>query len=151
MTIQAIDTTQSAPAYQIKVRELAGNDGMVKEAGQVAGYLLGDRSLSAQIEEAARVGSLPHFRLNGQLCATKTALELYAYRLLGGAEPRGRKERRRRHGDRRAGRGGRTSVPAAFRCALSQGRILALTPEGKVVLVTIASPRQSSYATETAA
>ena len=151
MVPEAIDNTSSVPTYKIKVRELAGNDGMLKGAGQIAGYLLGDSGLAAQIEEAARVGSLPHFRLNGELCATKTALEMYAYRLLGGAEPRGHKDRRRRQGDRRARRGGRSSVPAPFRCALSRGKILALTPAGRVVLVTIALPRRASFGHEAAA
>ena len=122
MTIQASEENQLAPAYKIKVRELEGNDGMLKGADSIAGYLLGDPSLTAQIEEAARLGSLPHFRLNGELCATKTALELYAYRLLGGTEPRGRKERRRRHGERRARRGDHASGPNPFACAISQGK-----------------------------
>ena len=151
MTFQQINYTQIATAYKIKVRELAGNDGMLKGADQVAGYLLGDRSLSAQIEEAAQLGSLPHFRLNGELCATKTALELYAYRLLGGTEPRGSRERRRRHGDRRPRRGSRTRVPTPFDCALPKGKVLALTPEGKVVLVTIAPEGQASSSLEAAA
>lgn len=151
MTIQEINTIQSRSSHRIKVRVLDGNNGVLKGASQIAGYLLGDHSLSAQIEEAARVGSLPHFRLKGELCATKSALQLYAYRLLGGADPKSRKERRRSHRDRRSGRGGRASLPAPFRCALSKGKVLALTPEGKVVLVTIASPRQSPCATEIAA
>ncbi|WP_426042745.1 hypothetical protein [Brevundimonas sp. TWP2-3-4b1] len=151
MTIQAIKTTQDATTYKIKVRELAGNDGLLKGFGQIAGYLFGDRSLAAQIEQAAEVGDLPHFHLNGELCATKTALELYAYRLLGGAEPRDRKERRRRHGDRRTRGGGRANLPPPFRCGLPKGKILALTPEGKVVVVTIAAPRQSPSGNEAAA
>ena len=138
-------------AYTIKVRKLASNDGMLRGAGPIAGFLFGDRNLAAQVEEAAQLGSLPHFRLNGELCATKSALEMYAYRLLGGAEPRGRNDRRRRQGDRRARRGGLASVPAPLRCAHSQGKILALTPDGKVVLVTIAAPRRASFGHEAAA
>ena len=151
MIIQAIEPTQNEPTYKIKVRELVGNDGILKGAAQIAGYLFGDRSLAAQIEPAAEVGGLPHFRLNGELCATKTALELYAYRLLGGTEPRGRKERRRRHGERRARRGDHASGPNPFACAISQGKVLALTPKGTVVVVTIAALRPSPSANEAAA
>lgn len=150
MAPNELKNKQDVGPYKIKVRELNGNDGMLKGAGQIAGYLLGDRSLSTQIEEAARVGSLPHFRLNGELCATKTALELYAYRLLGGAEPRGRKEWLRRHGKRRMRRGG-VSVSVPFRCALSRGKILALTPEGKVVLVSVVQQGSSALRKDVAA
>jgi hypothetical protein len=70
--------------FELHVRPLPSPDGLLNGPAQIAGYLVGDQRMAAQVERLITAGELPYFRLNGVAHATKSSLQRFADRTFAG-------------------------------------------------------------------